>query len=102
MIEIKSEAQDDARKEMLYYDRQRYGLGADFLRDLLDASAVIERQPKSFSLVQPGKAGREIRHYIMPRFPYSVVYELLGHRIVVLAIIHHRRSARYWQRRIGP
>jgi hypothetical protein len=102
VIEIKPDAQDDARREMLYYDRQQYGLGADFLPDLLDAYAVVERQPQSFGQVRHGKAGREIRQSVMPRFPYSVVYELLGPRIVVLAIIHHRRGARYWRRRLGP
>jgi len=102
MIEIKPEAQDDARREALYYDGQRYGLGADFLDGLLDAYTVVERQPQSFARLQTAKPNREIRYYIMPRFPYSVVYELLQQRVVVLAIIHHKRGPRYWRRRLAP
>jgi toxin ParE1/3/4 len=101
-IEIKAEAQDDARREMLYYDNIQYGLGADFWSDLFDAYSVIVRQPQSFGPVRPAIPGREIRSYVMRRFPYSVVYEVVPGRIVVLAIIHHSRGPRYWQRRLAP
>jgi plasmid stabilization system protein ParE len=95
-------AQDDARQAAFYYDGVRYGLGASFLDRLNDALAVIQRQPQSFSPVQPAVPGREIRYYIMRQFPYSVVYELVPGRIVVLAIVHNKRRPGSWRRRLSP
>jgi plasmid stabilization system protein ParE len=101
-IEVRPAAQDDARHEMLYYDGLQVGLGRDFVSDLLDAYKVIQRQPQSFGRVQFSPSGREIRQYILRRFPYSVVYEILPGRIAVLAIIHHSRGPGYWLRRLTP
>jgi toxin ParE1/3/4 len=101
-FEVKSEAQDDARRAASYYEGLRYGLGASFLGRLNDAYTVIERQPQSFSAVLPAVQGREIRYYIMRQYPYRVVYELLPGRIVVLAIVHHRRRPGSWRRRLTP
>jgi toxin ParE1/3/4 len=102
IFEIRPAAHDDARHEMLYYDGLQYGLGADFIDDLVDGYRVIERQPQSFGRIRTATRGREIRQYILKRFPYSVAYELHPGRIEVLAITHHRRGPLYWQRRLAP
>jgi plasmid stabilization system protein ParE len=101
-FEVRPAAQEDADRETLHYDRQRYGLGDDFLDDLEDAYQVILRQPQSFGRVWQGRRNREIRQYVMKIFPYSVVYELLPGQIEILAVIHHSRGPGYWRRRLAP
>jgi toxin ParE1/3/4 len=101
-FEVRPTAEVDADREMLYYDNLRFGLGADVIDDLADAYRVIQRQPQSFGRVRSVPTGREIRLYVMKRFPYSVVYELTPGHIEILAIIHHRRGPRYWRSRLAP
>jgi mRNA-degrading endonuclease RelE of RelBE toxin-antitoxin system len=35
------------------------------------------------------------------RFPYSVIYEVLGNTVTVLAVAHHRRRPGYWRSQKG-
>jgi hypothetical protein len=101
-FEVKPEAQDDARQAASYYDNLRYGLGGTFLSRLHDAYAVIQQQPQAFSPIHPAVPGRAIRYYVMRQFPYSVVYELIPGRAVILAVVHHKRRPGSWRRRLSP
>ena len=39
------------------------------------------------------------RRYILPRFPFSVIYRMKGELIEVVAMAHHRRKPGYWRSR---
>jgi plasmid stabilization system protein ParE len=39
------------------------------------------------------------RVYTLRRYPYNIVYRLIGGDVEVVAIVHARRSASYWQGR---
>lgn len=39
------------------------------------------------------------RRFEMKRFPYSVVYTIVGKEIRMLAVAHHRRRPGYWRQR---
>jgi len=39
------------------------------------------------------------RRYILPRFPFSVIYRMKGEVIEVVAVAHHRRKPGYWKSR---
>ncbi len=41
--------------------------------------------------------GDHNRHRVLRRFPYSVIYELLGDTVTILAVAHHRRKPNYWR-----
>ncbi len=40
-----------------------------------------------------------VAFYAMERFPYSVMYSVVGNVIRVLAVAHDRRRPFYWSRR---
>jgi hypothetical protein len=43
---------------------------------------------------------RGARRYILHRFPYGIIYRLLGDDVLeILAIAHHKRRPGYWGRR---
>jgi toxin ParE1/3/4 len=94
---------DVAKKELSrsidWYDRQREGLGGEFLNEFADAAATIRQNPKGFGLMLGRKAKREIRGYVMKRFPFAVVYEVLAREICIIAIAHGRKRPGYWKRR---
>jgi len=82
-----------------WYDRERAGLGLDFLRMVDRAIAQVGSAPKSGSPV-PGVADAAIRRVVVRRFPYHVVYIELPDRVQVLAVAHQRRRPGYWIGRI--
>ncbi|NKC12734.1 MAG: type II toxin-antitoxin system RelE/ParE family toxin [Gammaproteobacteria bacterium] len=41
----------------------------------------------------------DARRYVLPMFPFSIVYRTIADGIVVLAVAHHRRRPGYWQGR---
>ncbi len=43
--------------------------------------------------------GRSARRYILPRFPFSVIYRIKDTFVEVVAVAHHRRKPGYWQSR---
>lgn len=77
-----------------WYQTRGPGLGAEFLRSLDAALAVIERNPLAYPIVF-GSA----RRAVMRRFPYSLIYESSGDQILVVACIHGRRDPQRWQKR---
>jgi hypothetical protein len=36
---------------------------------------------------------------VFPRYPFNLVYRVLGDDIEVIAVAHHRRRQDYWTRR---
>jgi len=55
---------------------------------------AIRRAPERFPELEPGIRRRLVLH----RFPYAVLYRLVGDEIQVVAIMHMRRRPGYWQR----
>ena len=39
------------------------------------------------------------RRYILPRFPYSIIYQVAAEEIRILAVAHHKRRPGYWAQR---
>ena len=79
-----------------FYEAAAVGLGGDFLNEMERLIALVCIFPD---------VGREhpaaIRTLAARRFPYTLVYQVLGERIFILAIAHQRREPRYWAGRVG-
>jgi plasmid stabilization system protein ParE len=41
------------------------------------------------------------RKRVLHRFPYSVIYEVQGSTVTVVAVAHHRRKPGYWVSKQG-
>jgi toxin ParE1/3/4 len=75
-----------------FYDLARRGLGDEFLHEVEAAVAFVGQYPESAP-----KVGREVRRFVLPRFPYSLIYRHLGaDEVRILAVAHQKRRPRYW------
>lgn len=85
-------AETDIGNAVLWY-RERNALTADAFRT--EVFHVIDR----IGQMPLGRPADEegMRHRVLRRFPYSVIYEVLGSTITVLAVAHHRRKPNYWR-----
>ena len=90
----------DAEAELIeaaqFYERRVSTLGAQFLDAANRAVAVILEAPKRWSIIE-----EDVRHYLMPRFPYAIYYRILSDYIRILAFKHHSRHPDYWRYRLS-
>jgi len=89
----------EAEAAVRWYNDRVVGLGDDFRAELIAGVERIAEAP----LMWPASAYDErARRYLLPRFPYSIVYVVgADGGITVAAVAHVRRRPGYWQMRIG-
>jgi ParE toxin of type II toxin-antitoxin system, parDE len=71
-------AQTELEEKVKYYNDQQAGLGYDFAREVADTIARILRYPKAWT-----KLSKRTRRCRTKRFPYGVVYQIRGDKILV-------------------
>jgi plasmid stabilization system protein ParE len=98
-VRISDEADAEMAEAARWYERNRVGLGLEFLAAVDAAVTRIEENPRIGSR-PPGVDDDEIRRVFVRRFPYHVVYIELPDRLQVLAVAHDRRRPAYWVDRL--
>jgi len=69
-------------------------LDRQFLAELRRVAQLIGERPQAWAELEPG-----VRRTVLRRFPYSVIYAVEPGEVLILAVAHHRRRARYWRER---
>jgi toxin ParE1/3/4 len=88
------EAEMELNEAASYYEAKLATLGGQFIDEIETAIKFIAADP-----IRWRKIDREVRRYLLNRFPYAIYYRLIADEIRVLAIKHHSRSPEYWQHR---
>ncbi len=88
------DAEDDIAAAHIHYERQRAGLGDDFVEALREAVDRIRDSPQLY-----GAFRRDIRAAPLKKFPYVVYYRDRGGDVLIIAVQHGRRSSRVWRGR---
>ena len=88
-------AQIELEEEVKYYNEQQPGLGYDFAKEVADTIARILRYPEAWT-----KLSKRTRRCRTKRFPYGVVYQTRGDKILIVAVGHLRREPSYWRNRV--
>jgi len=91
---LRDEAEHDLAIARDWYDKQRWGLGTDFLIAVDDAFARITNAPELFA---PGY--KSVRACALNRFPYVVRFRLITDAVEVLAVQHGKRHPNRWKSR---
>ena len=94
-IVFHSKARAELDRAIGYYEGQKRGLGLDFQSEIEKSISKIKENPQIGS---PYKV-KDVRYYLVHRFPYVVYYAELPKVIWIAAIAHGRRKASYWRRR---
>jgi plasmid stabilization system protein ParE len=93
---VRGRTKADIRRAAKWYEKQREGLGVDFVSEVDNAIRRIQVNPEQFQVVH-----KDIRHAITRRFPYGVFYRIRKNRIVISAVLHLERSDVPWRGK-GP
>lgn len=75
-----------------WYEARQPGLGEAFVEEVGAALDRIEDGPLRY----PAAHG-PLRRALLRRFPFSVYFEAEGTSVIVVAILHQRRSKESWR-----
>ena len=96
IIRVLSCAESELIDAVAYYNEQCPGLGFEFAAEVKSAFARILDFPDAWP-----KFSARSRRCLLDRFPYGVLYHKFHDEILVLAIMHLRRSPSRWQDRFS-
>jgi toxin ParE1/3/4 len=99
-LRIEPEAVAELEEAAVWYDRQRLGLGTEFLEAIDNALERIARWPHAAPRVPGVAADVPARKAPVTRFPYHVAYLETPDTIRILAFAHDRREPVYWHSRV--
>ena len=78
-----------------FYEDCEPGLGHEFSDEVFATIGRILRFPESW----PQYSYRS-RRCICNRFPYTIVYRVVGDEVVIYAVMHQKRKPNYWKDRL--
>lgn len=77
------------------YNTETPGLGDALAREVQTALKGITEFPEAGFQVRPN-----VRRRLLPRFRYSLLYNVVGERLRVLALMHWSQAPDYWNERL--
>ena len=96
-IELLEAAQLELGQAIEFYNKERLGLGDEFLTEILGVLKRIAEHPEAWR-----GYSKRTRRCQTRRFPYGIVYRILENVILVVAVAHLHRKPGYWKNRLTP
>lgn len=90
-IQFHSDAEAEMIEAAAHYEKQQKDLGRRFLASVQDSLNRIRINPLLYPVIEPG-----VRRCITKTFPFGILFKILTHKIVIIAVMHHHRNPDYW------
>ena len=91
---VRPAAAADIADAFEWYERQRAGLGEEFLSAVDTALGGIAANPGAHAVLH-----RDTRRALLGRFPYGLFYRVYNESVIVVACMHVRRDPQRWKAR---
>lgn len=96
-VTVRPVAEDDIADAAAWYEKQRAGLGAEFVAEVAKRIDFLASNP----LITPRQhRRRNIRWSYPERFPYRIVFEIVVDTVTVFAVQHAARREGSWRERL--
>ena len=96
MIRFRPAAAREFAADFRHYENDYRGRGDRFVTAVDVVLRDIAEHPERYPLLQDP----DIRSAKVKRFPYRVVYVVVGEDVDVIAVAHAKRRPAYWRRRL--
>jgi len=80
-------ARDDLELAFVWYERQRRGLGFEFLDCVENAIKSILKNPNMYRIVYSSFKG-----YVVRRFPFTIFYSVESTEIIIHSVFGNRQA----------
>ncbi|CAN5388879.1 hypothetical protein BH09SUM1_BH09SUM1_23550 [soil metagenome] len=94
-IEFHHAARMEYREAIKWYSPRSQDAPNSLRREINRGREEILRSPTRWK-----ETVDQCREFILEVFPYSLIYEIIEDRIVILALAHHKRRPGYWRGRV--
>jgi hypothetical protein len=94
--EFHPEAEIEVIESAARYEAEVPGLGFEFGAEVERVIELLLERPELGAPVDG-----EIRHFVLRRFPHSVIYATVGSLLYVVAVAHGNREPGYWASRLS-
>lgn len=94
-IELSDEAEVDFDKSYEFYSEDSPKVADIFFKQINLGFENIKQNPKSFPI-----AHKDVRKYIVKKFPFVIYFRIIHTVIQVIAIFHTSRNPEIWNERI--
>ena len=92
---VEPAAEQDLHQAYRWYQKQRKGLGDEFLLEFDSSLSKICENPFANLIIY-----KNVHRFLIRRFPYGIFYIVEGESIFIIAIQHKRRDPNSWKRRV--
>jgi len=93
-LRLHPEAHGDLIEARDWYVARSLIAAERFLTEAEEALDLIQEAPERWPIYRLGA-----RRYVLPTYPYSIVYRVMPEAIEVYAVAHAKRRPTYWTRR---
>jgi len=93
-VQFHPEAEAELLAAARYYEEQAQNLGLDFITVVEASCAQLVKFPE---IGRP--FGNRLRRFLVPHFPYGILYRKQGERLTVVAVANLDRRPGYWRSR---
>jgi hypothetical protein len=83
-LQFHPDIESEVKASYIWYQKQANGLGDNFLNELELAYQAIKEFPRTWPLFQ-----NEFHRFLLPKFPFSVVYREYEISIFIVAVMHN-------------
>ena len=90
-VRFHPEADQESEGAVQWYRERSAMAAAGFVAELSHAVQQVAETPERWP---PYIA--ETRRYVFPVYPFSLIYRLVKHEVVVVAVAHAKRKPGYW------
>ncbi len=93
-IEISDEVENDFDKSYEYYSEENPKVADSFYKQINLSLENLKQHPVSFPV-----AYKNVRKFVVKKFPFVIYYQLIDSVIRVIAIFHTSRNPEIWNDR---
>ncbi len=93
--EFHPEAEQELYEAAARYESEVSALGLRFADEVERVIRLLLEHPELGSQLDD-----ELRHFVLHRFPFSIVYAVVSDVICVVAVAHGSREPNYWRPRV--
>lgn len=93
--EFHPEAELELYEAALRYETEVPKLGRRFGDEVERVIQLLLEHPEMGARID-----KDLRHFVLRKFPFSVVYAIAGEIVYIVAIAHGSREPQYWQPRV--
>jgi len=94
-IELSDEAEVDFDKSYEFYYEESPKVADTFFKRISLGFENIKQSPNTFPI-----AHKDVRKYVVKKFPFVIYYRIIDTVIQVIAIFHTSRNPEIWNERI--